>query len=85
MQAWLSTLFDFSSGQVLPSGRAKAEQAPVSAWDARASWLAWRFPPRVTLGFRGSRIFSHARARRRMTGDAERDARTVFFQNEASA
>ena len=74
--AWLSTLFDFRSGQVLPSGRAKAEQAPVSAWDARASWLAWRFPPRVTLGFRGSRNFQHARACMCRPGIAERAKRT---------
>ena len=63
------------------SGAAKAEQERVSARNAHAAWLAWRFPSRVTRGFSSSRIFSHARARRRMPGGAERDARTVFFSD----
>ena len=50
--------------------QAKAEQVPVSARHTHAAWLARRFPPRAARGFRGSRIFKQARARRRMPGIA---------------
>ena len=83
---WKCSQFSFSVHECRGGAvQAKAEQVRVSARHTHAAWLARRFPPRVTRGFPSSRIFSHARARRRMPGDAERDARTGFFQTEASA
>ena len=68
-----------------PERAGEAEQVSVSARIAHAAWLAWRYPSRVTRGYSSSRNFSHARARRRMSGGAERDARTVTLQTEDSA
>ena len=70
--------FQFRSGA--PERAGEAEQVSVSARIAHAAWLAWRYPSRVTRGYSSSRNFSNARARRRMSGGAERAARTVLFQ-----
>ena len=77
--------FRFQFMSCAPERAGEAEQVSVSARHTHAAWLARRFPPRVARGFRSSRIFRQARARRRMPGIAERAKRTDYCPDFDSA